>query len=123
MESLELDSWINDPPSDTFNTENFDLSEIFIKTEKFHNYQRLSCGSITEEPNQNREVWNFEIRNNPHYLKNYDKTTFVHDNYDNIPIERLDIPVSLKITDASATKVKNVRYKKNFTKKKIGKGS
>lgn len=91
------------------------MSEIFIKTEKGYNHQRLSWESTAEEADQNREVWNFDRENNPHYIRNYDK---INENYDNIPITTLDIPVSLKITDVNLKKVKNVKHKNH---KKINK--
>ncbi|OXU26869.1 hypothetical protein TSAR_010610 [Trichomalopsis sarcophagae] len=109
-EDLDLDAWINDPPSESSDSEDMDMNDIFIKTEKVNdNYnKRLSYEPTAEELEIRREARKLEQQNNPHYLKNstvsnkkisfYDKPGNDED-FENIPITQLDIPISLKVTN------------------------
>ncbi|KAJ8680456.1 hypothetical protein QAD02_016243 [Eretmocerus hayati] len=110
-EDLDLDSWINDPPSESSDSEDMDMNDIFVKTEKNQeeeNKHQLHDPS-PQELESRREARRLEQQNNPHYLKNsskshkklsfYDKTEKEED-YENIPIAELDIPVALKVSDS-----------------------
>lgn len=112
-EDLDLDSWINDPPSESSDSEDVDMNDIFVKAEKGSDNQtkRQSYEPTAEELEIRREARKFEQQNNPHYLKNskssrnkkitfYDKSDNNDEDFENIPIAELDIPVSLKVSDS-----------------------
>jgi AP-3 complex subunit delta-1 len=111
-ENLDLDCWINDPPSENSDSEDMDMNDIFIKTEKIKDSFNISqlLEPSTEELEMRREARKLEQQNNPHYLKNstishkkmtfYDKSGNNNDYCENIPITELDIPISLKVTDS-----------------------
>lgn len=126
-EDLDLDSWINDPPSDSSDSEEMDMNEIFVKTDGINDDihdKPQSYEPSVEEIESMREARKLEQQNNPHYLKNsktvpkkltfYDKSD---ENYENIPIAELDIPVSLKVSNSvNSDKYFNMdrkRHKKN----------
>lgn len=104
---LDLDAWINDPPSDNSDSEDPDMNEIFVKADKSDNFSRQDSYELSnEELQKRREARKLEQENNPHYLKvSSNKNSSYHnsnnngENFDNIPVAELDIPVSLKITD------------------------
>ncbi|XP_014217079.1 AP-3 complex subunit delta-1 [Copidosoma floridanum] len=111
-EDLDLDSWINDPPSESSDSEDMDMNEIFVKSEKFNDNhsKRQSYEPSTEEIEQKREARKLEQQNNPNYLKNsssshkkikFNDKSGNDDDYENIPIAELDIPVSLKVNDSN----------------------
>ena len=104
-EDLDLDSWINDPPSESSDSEDLDMNEIFVKAEKTNDIKRHYEPS-PEELELRREARKLEQENNPHYLKHSStsskKNKYIHnDEYENTPIAELDIPVSLKISSQS----------------------
>ncbi|XP_011502931.1 PREDICTED: AP-3 complex subunit delta-1 [Ceratosolen solmsi marchali] len=110
-DDLDLDSWINDPPIESSDSENMDMIDIFVKTEKVKdNFNIIKLPELTvEELEMRRKARKLEQQNNPHYLKNsttHKKMTFynksVNNNKycENIPIAELNIPISLKVTDS-----------------------
>ena len=111
---LDLDSWINDPPSESSDSEDQDMNEIFVKTDKSDVCsKRDAYEPSVEELQKRREARKLEQENNPHYLKvSSSKNTSSYRNstnnneedFDNIPVAELDIPVSLKITDFRSSK-------------------
>lgn len=110
---LDLDSWINDPPSESSDSDDQDMNEIFVKSENSDGYsKRDSYEPTVEELQKRREARKLEQENNPHYLKvsisknlsSYHNSTNNNEDFDNIPIAELDIPVSLQITDLSSSK-------------------
>ncbi|KAL6264489.1 hypothetical protein P5V15_004597 [Pogonomyrmex californicus] len=133
-EDLDLDSWINDPPSESSDSEDLDMNDIFIKTEKPNNSfskRDLNEPSL-EELERRREARKLEQENNPHYLKGSFKTPTSYHNssnvyedvYENIPIAELDIPISLKISNVHRCRdvdSSHKRHKKHDKKKKLKK--
>ena len=136
-EDLDLDTWINDPPSDTSDSEDVDMNDIFVKTDKFsdNNYDRRSSYQpTTEELEKMREARKIEQQNNPHYLKNSkkkiafsDKNEHNEEDYENIPVAELDIPVSLKILHTTGNLYlmdeSGHKHRKKSSKKKRSKKS
>ncbi|XP_031845956.1 adaptor-related protein complex 3, delta 1 subunit-like garnet isoform X2 [Nomia melanderi] len=123
-EDLDLDSWINDPPSESSDSEDLDMNDIFIKTEKINDsYSKRDFNEPSaEELQKRREARKLEQQNNPHYLKgtfknstSYHNSSNIYEEFDNIPVAELDIPVSLKITN------NHKRYKAHGKKKKKSK--
>ncbi|XP_050465934.1 AP-3 complex subunit delta-1 [Cataglyphis hispanica] len=129
-EDLDLDSWINDPPSESSDSEDLDMNDIFVKAEKpndSYSKRELSEPSL-EELERRREARKLEQENNPHYLKGSFKTSALYHNssayedFENIPVAELDIPISLKISN-NLHKCRDVdsshkRHKKHEKKKK-----
>lgn len=107
------------------------MNDIFIKTEKSNDsYSKrdLSEPSL-EELERRREARKLEQENNPHYLKGSFKTTSYHNSsnvyeeFENIPVAELDIPISLKISNLHRCQDINIdnthkRHKKHEKKKK-----
>lgn len=131
-EDLDLDSWINDPPSDSSDSEEMDMNEIFVKTDEVNDDihdRSQSYEPSLEELESRREARKLEQQNNPHYLKNsksvqkklkfYDKSDNKDEDYENIPIAELDIPVSLKVSNSvSSDKYFNIERKRHKKSKK-----
>ncbi|XP_068968798.1 AP-3 complex subunit delta-1 [Bombus flavifrons] len=125
-EDLDLDSWINDPPSESSDSEDQDMNDIFVKTEKMNDsYPKREFNEPSaEELQKRREARKLEQQNNPHYLKgtfknstSYHNSSNIYEEFENIPVTELDIPVSLKITN------NHKRYKVHGKKKKKTKKS
>ncbi|XP_012236054.1 AP-3 complex subunit delta-1 isoform X2 [Linepithema humile] len=129
-EDLDLDSWINDPPSESSDSEDLDMNDIFIKAEKSNDsYSKrdLSEPSL-EELERRREARKLEQENNPHYLKgsfktstSYHNSSNAYEDFDNIPVAELDIPISLKISNVHRCQdidSAHKRHKKHEKKKK-----
>ncbi|XP_017791921.1 PREDICTED: AP-3 complex subunit delta-1 [Habropoda laboriosa] len=125
-EDLDLDSWINDPPSESSDSEDLDMNDIFIKTEKTNDsYSKREFNEPSaEELQKRREARKLEQQNNPHYLKgtfknstSYHNSSSIYEEFENIPVAELDIPMSLKITN------NHKRYKIHSKKKKNSKKS
>ncbi|XP_006618193.1 AP-3 complex subunit delta-1 [Apis dorsata] len=123
-EDLDLDSWINDPPSESSDSEDLDMNDIFIKTEKINDsYSKREFNEPSaEELEKRREARKLEQQNNPHYLKgtfknstSYHNSSNIYEEFENIPVAELDIPISLKITN------NHKRYKIHDKKKKKSK--
>lgn len=125
-----MDSWINDPPSESSDSEDLDMNDIFIKTEKPNNSfskRDLSEPSL-EELEKRREARKLEQENNPHYLKgsfktptSYHNSSNVYEDFENIPVAELDIPISLKISNSHRCRdvdSSHKRHKKREKKKK-----
>ncbi|GAB1868903.1 AP-3 complex subunit delta-1 [Camponotus japonicus] len=130
-EDLDLNSWINDPPSESSDSEDLDMNDIFIKAEKpndSYSKREFSEPSL-EELERRREARKLEQENNPHYLKgsfktstSYHNSSSVYEDFENIPIAELDIPISLKISN-NLHRCRNIdsshkRHKKHEKKKK-----
>ncbi|XP_034947405.1 AP-3 complex subunit delta-1 [Chelonus insularis] len=135
-EGLDLDSWINDPPSETSDEEDLDMNDIFIKSDKSVEYgeKKVSIEPTVEELQRRREARKIEQENNPHYLKtssprsinSYHNSSINNktDDFDHIPIAELDLPVSLKINSYTNSKLldfsmdQKQKRRKNEKKKK-----
>jgi len=108
-ENLDLDSWINDPPYNSFSKR--DLNEPSL-----------------EELERRREARKLEQENNPHYLKgsfktptSYHNSSNVYEDFENIPVAELDIPISLKISNSHRCRdvdSNHKRHKKHEKKKR-----
>ncbi|XP_063986476.1 AP-3 complex subunit delta-1 [Diachasmimorpha longicaudata] len=125
-EGLDLDSWINDPPSESSDDDDLDMNDIFVRGEKGGDYGEKKTVELTsEELQRRRDIRRIEQENNPHYLKGTSSPKGLHYNdcYDHIPIAELDIPVSLKINSYSPKfssdekRIKAVKKKKKHSKK------
>lgn len=118
-EGLDLDSWINEPPSESSDSEDLDMNDIFVRDEKSTEYsggKRVSIEPTVEELERRREARKVEQENNPHYLKgtsnsNIRNSNSYHDignkngdDFEHIPIAELDIPISLKTSTFSNSK-------------------
>lgn len=128
---MDLDSWINDPPSESSDSEDLDMNDIFVKAEKpndSYSKRELSEPSL-EELERRREARKLEQENNPHYLKgsfktstSYHNSSSAYEDFENIPVAELDIPISLKISN-NLHKCRDIdsshkRHKKHEKKKK-----
>ncbi|KAG8038163.1 hypothetical protein G9C98_006488 [Cotesia typhae] len=129
-EGLDLDTWINDPPSETSDEEDLDMNDIFVKSEKSeYGARKVSVEPTAEELQRRREARKLEQENNPHYLKttasprnsnsnSYHNSDYKNDDYDHIPIAELDIPVSLKVNSFSNSKLLNLSAEVNKKRRK-----
>ncbi|OXA50499.1 AP-3 complex subunit delta-1 isoform X2 [Folsomia candida] len=140
-EGLDLDKWINDPPSESEEEEEEDdhvhSTEVFVKTSSTEYERKPAYQPTPEELNQQRESRKHEQKMNPHYLKDVAKSPskIINQNGsgDVPPIAKLDLNVPLQIpTFASSDKyldenkkkkVKPVKKAKKSKKKKKGKKS
>ncbi|KAG7209490.1 hypothetical protein KM043_015576 [Ampulex compressa] len=136
-EDLDLDSWINDPPSESSDSEDLDMNDIFVKADRVSDgfNKRDSSEPTLEELQKMREARKLEQQNNPHYLKgtfknstSYHNSSNMYEDFENIPVAELDIPVSLKISNYSNSHKYNMsiesshkRHKKHGKKKKTKK--
>ncbi|KZC13228.1 PREDICTED: AP-3 complex subunit delta-1 [Dufourea novaeangliae] len=123
-EGLDLDSWINDPPSESSDSEDLDMNDIFVKKSNDSYSKRHFNEPSPDELEKRREARKLEQQNNPHYLKGtfknstlYHNSSNMYEEFDNIPVAELDIPVSLKITNS------HKRYTVQGKKKKKSKKS
>lgn len=109
-----------------------DMNEIFVKSEKSNNsfMKRETNEPTVEELQKRREARKLEQQNNPHYLKgsfknstSYHNSTNFYEDFENIPVTELDIPVSLKISNYSnSNKYHNMSVDNNYKRhKKHGK--
>lgn len=127
-----MDSWINDPPSESSDSEDLDMNDIFVKTDKSNDsYSKRELGEPSvEELERRREARKLEQENNPHYLKgsfktstSYHNSSSLYEDFENIPVAELDIPISLKITNLHRCRDISIdsshkRHKKHEKKKK-----
>lgn len=98
-DGLDLDSWINEPPSDSSPEEEYG-GDIFIKTD----HRIMVQQNITkryepseEELEKRREARKMEQANNPHYLKSNAKNSIEPGTVDDIPVAQIDLSVPLHI--------------------------
>nr|CAD7586612.1 unnamed protein product [Timema genevievae] len=108
-EGLDLDVWINDPPSESSEDEDQKISvganDIFVKSDKdsYYNSNNHKKTELTEEEMEIlREARKQERANNPHYLKSYQHSnnrtnSLSLDDYTEIPVAEIELPVSLQI--------------------------
>ncbi|XP_024945081.1 AP-3 complex subunit delta-1 isoform X2 [Cephus cinctus] len=143
-EGLDLDAWINDPPSDSSDSEDPDINDIFVKADKSSEFydKRKSIEPTPEELQERREARKLEQQNNPHYLKGSNtsaKNSRQFNNagadnneeeFDKIPVAELNIPVTLNVPGfADSSKYLSLSastetsHKKRHSKKKKSKKS
>ncbi|GFS35853.1 AP-3 complex subunit delta-1 [Nephila pilipes] len=101
-DGLDLDAWINEPPSEASSEEG--SGDTFSKYEKQVNEKTKSSKSYEpseEELLKRKEARMFEQANNPHYLKSNDKIG--DKNTDDIPVVRFHLNVPLQIQGLSSS--------------------
>lgn len=116
-EGLDLDAWINEPPSESEEEEEDSTSQsgnimtdIFVKSSSLE-AKRQPEPSV-EQCLKMKEARKQLIAMNPHYLKSTEAV-------DDIPVAPIDLPVPLKIPGLANTKMYDIYHKK--TPKKIKK--
>ncbi|CAL1271803.1 unnamed protein product [Larinioides sclopetarius] len=102
-EGLDLDAWINEPPSEASSEEG--SGDTFSKYDKQIS-EKSKPSSKTYEPTEEelvkrKEARMFEQANNPHYLKSNDKVG--DKNADDIPVVRFHLNVPLQIQGLSSS--------------------
>ncbi|XP_038048656.1 AP-3 complex subunit delta-1-like isoform X1 [Patiria miniata] len=119
-EGLDLDKWINEPPSESSD------DEVTIDTMFVHDAHRVSHKTKYEEPNEDelrrrRDVRREEQASNPHYLKDSRKKKLkdlAAENdvtVDGIPVAKIDLNVPLHVPGFNVT---DEYMKKSKTSKK-----
>lgn len=104
-EGLDLDQWINDPPSESSSEEEENTTEIFIKSERsaaMSHFSEKKYEPTKEELENMREVRRQEQASNPHYLKAMPKSRSANGHLqaaalDDIPVTEIDLSVPLHI--------------------------
>lgn len=108
------------------------MNDIFVKTERSNDsYSKRESGEPSvEELERRREARKLEQENNPHYLKgsfktsaSYHNSSNMYEDFENIPVAELDIPISLQITNLHRCRDTSIgsghkRHKKHEKKKK-----
>ncbi|XP_015777632.1 PREDICTED: AP-3 complex subunit delta-1-like [Acropora digitifera] len=100
-EGLDLDKWINDPPSDSSEEEE-EMETIFETANEHMDLKQKYESEDEEEMKKRREQRKLDQLSNPHYLKMSSKV----DNQekrkelavDEIPMANIELPVSLKVS-------------------------
>ncbi|GLH07566.1 AP-3 complex subunit delta-1 [Gryllus bimaculatus] len=146
-EGLDLDAWINDPPSESSEEDDDDDStavlrginttDIFVKSDRIvDGYYGLNNKSdktpepTEEELEMRRTARKLEQANNPHYLKSRANTKVKNDlnknlseDFFDVPVAEIELPVSLKVTGlASPDSYLNLDKRNKTQKKKKKKG-
>ncbi|ODM97515.1 AP-3 complex subunit delta-1 [Orchesella cincta] len=126
-EGLDLDAWINDPPSDS-EEETTETTDVFVKTHTAADFgsnltEKKKVPELSEEElGKMREARKQEQNLNPHYLKSSSKPTnskLVNWSDDIPPVEKLDLSVPLQIpTLASSDKYLQESKQKSSKSKK-----
>lgn len=122
-EGLDLDKWINEPPSDS-SDDDYQPKNIFTTTEERSGYQQTEkpfYQPTEEELEKRREERKNEQAMNPHYLKGEIKSkaleSYVGD-VSSIPIKSLDISTALSISDFTKERKRKEKKKKKYKGKK-----
>merc|ERR1712179_174969 len=100
-DGLDLDVWINDPPSESEEEED-DLfkKDVFVKSDPSSKDKKREKYEPTEEELQKRrEARKAEQESNPYYMKSSSVLPALHNNIhiEEIPVKDLDLNVPLKI--------------------------
>ncbi|XP_056647790.1 AP-3 complex subunit delta [Diorhabda sublineata] len=97
-EGLNLDEWINEPPTESDSDSENELEEnLFVKMDK-ENISKYQPEPTKEEIRKSREARKYEQQNNPHYLKSIDTPDRNGDeNFENVPVAELNLNVPLKV--------------------------
>lgn len=104
-DGLDLDQWINDPPSASSSDEEENTTEIFIKSERsatMSHFSEKKYEPSKEELENMREARRQEQASNPHYLKAMPKSRSANGHLqgpamDDIPVTEIDLSVPLHI--------------------------
>lgn len=100
-EGLDLDQWINEPPSESSSEEEV-KGDIFVKSDHRmiqQNYTHKMPELTEEELEKRRKARKQEQANNPHYLKTTTSRKIQQDNnkVEDIPVAEIDLSVPLHI--------------------------
>ncbi|KAJ9584594.1 hypothetical protein L9F63_021064 [Diploptera punctata] len=110
-EGLDLNEWINDPPTESSDNDDDDIqlagvgaTDIFLRSDRlgdgmYSSNSRKQVELTEDELEKRRIARRLEQANNPHYLKasNGHKTNSAIDDYSEVAIAAIDLPVPLKI--------------------------
>lgn len=105
-EGLDLDQWINDPPSESSSEEEEEnTTDIFIKSDRgtaMSHFSEKKYEPTKEELENMREARRQEQASNPHYLKAMPKSRSANGHLqgaalDDIPVTEIDLSVPLHI--------------------------
>lgn len=125
-EGLDLDKWINDPPSES-SEEEPEMDTIFQTENEHKSLQQKYESEDEEELERKREQRKQDQLSNPHYLKvsakDDAKAKKKEVMVDDIPVANLDLPVSLKVSRSVALDKKYSTKKTKKRRKKGRKGS
>lgn len=126
-EGLDLDKWINDPPSESSEEEE-EIDTIFDTPNEHKELKQKYVSDDEEEMQRRREQRKQEQMSNPHYLKMSSreerKVKKKEMAVEDIPVTNLDLPVSLKVSGGMALDKKYASVKKLKKRRKKGrKGS
>lgn len=101
-DGLDLDAWINDPPSESEEEEDDALEkEIFVKADSSYKHRKEKYEPSEEELQKLRDARRAEQASNPYYVKS-SALSSPRPNHnsiqvDEIPVTAIDLNVSLKI--------------------------
>lgn len=109
-DGLDLDQWINDPPSESSDEER-DRTNVFVDdhTKSSYNEDYKKSVELTEEELQKRKAQRkLEQENNPNYLKSSAKVKHhvdgeVNDNTNDIPIAAINLAIPLRVPGLSSS--------------------
>ncbi|KAJ7386345.1 AP-3 complex subunit delta-1 [Desmophyllum pertusum] len=120
-EELDLDKWINEPPSDSSEEEE-EMETIFDTPNEHKSLTQKHVSDDEEELKKKREQRKQDNLSNPHYLKMSSreerKAKRKDVMVDDIPVANLDLPVSLKVSGGVAL---DKKYSSKKMKKRKGK--
>lgn len=110
-EGLDLDAWINEPPSDSSDEENFRAGQsIFLpmNTDDHRTFypsepSKKRVEPTAEEISKAREQRRIDQEHNPNYLKMDRKKKQVVENIDGIPVTQIDLSVPLHVPGITAS--------------------
>ncbi|XP_073259025.1 AP-3 complex subunit delta-1-like isoform X1 [Porites lutea] len=125
-EGLDLDKWINEPPSESSEDEQ-DIETIFDPHGEHKELKQKHESEDEEEMKKRREQRKQDQLSNPHYLKVTAKEDLKAKKkemlVDDIPVANLDLPVSLKVSGGISLDKKYASRKAKKKRKKGRKGS
>ncbi|CAH3134867.1 unnamed protein product [Porites lobata] len=125
-EGLDLDKWINQPPSESSEEEQ-DIETIFDPHGEHKELKQKHESEDEEEMKKRREQRKQDQLSNPHYLKVTAKEDLKAKKkemlVDDIPVANLDLPVSLKVSGGISLDKKYASRKAKKKRKKGRKGS
>ncbi|XP_068728186.1 AP-3 complex subunit delta-1-like [Montipora capricornis] len=125
-EGLDLDKWINNPPSESSEEEE-ELETLFDTPSEHKGLKQKHESEDEEEMKKRREQRKQDQLSNPHYLKmsskgdNLEKKKDVM--VDDIPVANIELPVSLKVSGSVALDKKYSSKKTKRRRKRGRKGS
>ncbi|XP_031634118.1 AP-3 complex subunit delta [Contarinia nasturtii] len=127
-DGLDLDAWINPPPSESSDSSDEEQTDLFIANDDGEQHKRPVKSELTpEEIEQMREARRIEQSHNPNYLKS--KTTKTNkieeqkDTMEDIPIQEIRLDVPLQITSTKRSDKYLDEQKKRSKKEKSHKKS